>query len=120
MTMDGPVVALAFTPDGAFLASATTQQILIWKLDDISFPRARWVLGPQHSLGSNGMWAGSDVDEHCLSWDTNGQKLAYGINNNVRPLPHFGIPHLQVIVGRDRMETNSYRPWTLRYCLTIG
>src|SRR5271167_2523486 len=41
ITMDGPVVALAFTPDGAFLASATTQQILIWKLDDVSVPRAR-------------------------------------------------------------------------------
>jgi transducin (beta)-like 1 len=82
MTLDGAVVALAFTPDGAFLASATTSQILIWKLEDVSIPRARWVFGPEHNWrdGSSGMWAN---EEHSLSWDANGQKLAYGINNNV-------------------------------------
>jgi transducin (beta)-like 1 len=83
MTLDGVVVALAFTPDGAFLASATTSQILIWKLEDLSAPRARWVLGPEHNWrdGSSGLWVGED--QHTLSWDANGQKLAYGINNNV-------------------------------------
>lgn len=84
MTLDGAVVALAFTPDGAFLASATTTQILIWKLEDVSVPRARWVFGPEHNWrdGSNGL-PGNEEPQHTLSWDANGQKLAYGINNNV-------------------------------------
>ena len=83
MILDGPVVALAFTPDGAFLASATTSQILIWKLDDLSVPRARWAFGPEHNWrdGSSGMWP--EESQHTLSWDAHGQKLAYGINNNV-------------------------------------
>lgn len=84
MTLDGAVVALAFTPDGAFLASATTSQILIWKLEDLSAPRARWVFGPEHNWrdGGSDTWA-SEEGQHTLSWDANGQKLAYGINNNV-------------------------------------
>lgn len=77
MTLDGAVVALAFTPDGAFLASATVQQILIWRLGDVSVPRARWTMGPEHSI-----WA-TEEGHHTLSWDVNGQKLAYGIGNNV-------------------------------------
>jgi transducin (beta)-like 1 len=93
MTLDGPVVALAFTPDGAFLASATTSQILIWKLEDVSVPRARWVFGPERNWrdGGNSMSA-NEEDQHTLSWDANGQKLAYGINNNVSSrskLPRF-------------------------------
>jgi transducin (beta)-like 1 len=84
MTLESAVVALAFTPDGAFLASATTSQILIWKLEDVSVPRARWVFGPERNCGdgSNGMWPNEEGD-HTLSWDANGQKLAYGFNNNV-------------------------------------
>jgi transducin (beta)-like 1 len=80
MTVDGAVVALAFTPDGAFLASATSQQILIWRLEDVSVPRARWALG----AGSNSNWA-TEEGHHSLSWDANGQKLAYGFDNNVSP-----------------------------------
>ena len=84
MTMDGAVVALAFTPDGAFLASATSKQILIWKIEDVSVPRARWVLDAEHcwqDRSSNG--SATEEDQRSLSWDANGQKLAYGLNNNV-------------------------------------
>jgi hypothetical protein len=27
----------------------------------------------------------TEEDQHTLSWDANGHKLAYGINNNVSP-----------------------------------
>src|SRR3954468_602251 len=46
MTMGAPVVAVAFTPDGAFIAGATTDQILIWKVDDHAIPRASWSRTP--------------------------------------------------------------------------
>lgn len=79
MTLDGGVIALAFTPDGAFLASATSQQILIWRLEDVSVPRARWAQGP----GRSNICAATEDVNHTLSWDANGQKLAYGIENTV-------------------------------------
>lgn len=84
MTMSSAVVALAFTPDGAFIAGATVERILIWKVDDTSIPRAIWTRGSEpgwqtpQSQGST-----PDEDQHCLGWDANGQKLAYGVNNLV-------------------------------------
>jgi transducin (beta)-like 1 len=84
MTLDGPVVALAFTPDGAFLASATSKQILIWKIGDVSVPRARWVLDAEHYWRDGTSNGSAAEEEHgSLSWDANGQKLAYGLSNNV-------------------------------------
>ncbi|RFU31886.1 hypothetical protein B7463_g4495, partial [Scytalidium lignicola] len=82
MTMGSGVVALAFTPDGAFIAGATNQRILIWKVDDVNIPRASWTRGS--GLGwqtpqSND--SAPDEDQHSLSWDANGQKLAYGVNS---------------------------------------
>lgn len=107
MAFDGPVVALAFTPDGAFLASATTQQILIWKVEDVAVPRARWV--PEH-------WWATEEDHHSLSWDANGQKLAYGINNNVRSsVCLWEIICSLITVSRNRMATVGERRWTLSY-----
>lgn len=90
MTMDLPVVALAFTPDGAFIAGATADRILIWKVGDHAIPRASWSRSPNPgwlSPKTNGDGENSDgVDEdiHCLCWDTTGQKLAYGVKNRVR------------------------------------
>ena len=83
MTMDQGVVALAFTPDGAFLASAISTQILIWKIEDVSVPRARWALDPQYYWGDSTVNGSGDEQERSLSWDASGHKLAYGINNNV-------------------------------------
>lgn len=84
MTMHHPIVALAFTPDGAFIAGATSEKILIWKVGDYNIPRASW----DRQLGPN--WARSrtslepdEEDEHCLGWDATGHKLAYGVNNRV-------------------------------------
>jgi transducin (beta)-like 1 len=84
MTMGSGVVALAFTPDGAFIAGATGERILIWKVDDVNLPRASWIRGSE--LG----WqtpqshdSATDEDQHCLCWDANGQRLAYGVNGLV-------------------------------------
>ncbi|CAK7217083.1 hypothetical protein SBRCBS47491_003042 [Sporothrix bragantina] len=84
MTMDLPVMALAFTPDGAFIAGATPERILIWKVGDHAIPRASWRRTPHpgwHSPKLNN--ESDDEDTHCLCWDSTGQKLAYGVNNRL-------------------------------------
>ncbi|KIH94726.1 WD repeat protein [Sporothrix brasiliensis 5110] len=84
MTMDLPVMAVAFTPDGAFIAGATPDRILIWKVGDHAIPRASWRREPHpgwHSPRLNN--DGDDEDTHCLCWDATGQKLAYGVNNRL-------------------------------------
>ncbi|KIN05596.1 hypothetical protein OIDMADRAFT_114190, partial [Oidiodendron maius Zn] len=84
MTMGSGVVALAFTPDGAFIAGATSERILIWKFDDVGVPRASWVRGPKmgwQTPQSND--SAPEEDQHCLCWDAEGHKLAYGVNSQV-------------------------------------
>ncbi|KAI0832992.1 WD40 repeat-like protein [Hypoxylon sp. FL0890] len=84
MTMGPPIVALAFTPDGAFLAGATSERILIWKVGDCSIPRASWSRAPHPGWLSPRMNPESEEeDEHCLGWDATGHKLAYGVNSRL-------------------------------------
>lgn len=84
MTMNLPIVALAFTPDGAFIAGATSQRILIWKVGDHNMPRASWSRLPHPDWFSPRVNPDSDEeDEHCLGWDATGHKLAYGVNSRV-------------------------------------
>lgn len=89
MTMGPPIVALAFTPDGAFIAGATHERILIWKVGDHLIPRASWSRAPHPGWLSPRTSPESDEeDEHCLGWDSTGHKLAYGVNSRVRtPTP---------------------------------
>lgn len=88
MTMDLPVVALAFTPDGVFIAGATSDRILIWKVGDHAIPRASWSRGPHPAWLSPRVNGESDEeDTHCLCWDSTGQKLAYGKNSRVSDVP---------------------------------
>lgn len=93
MTMDTdlPIVALAFTPDGAFIAGATTDRVLIWKVGDHAIPRASWSRAPHPGWLSPKMDSDSEVEEthYSLCWDANGQKLAYGANSRVccQPAP---------------------------------
>ncbi|KAI5462291.1 WD40-repeat-containing domain protein [Mariannaea sp. PMI_226] len=84
LTMDSPIVRLAFTPDGAFIAGATSNQVLIWKVENHTIPRASWSrpahLGwqtPKSNMDSE------EEDEHCLCWDADGRKLVYGTNSRV-------------------------------------
>lgn len=84
MTMSSAVVSLAFTPDGVFIAGGTTDRILIWKVDEPSLPRASWIRSDQAGWRTP-MSQDSNTDEnsYSLSWDANGQKLAYGVNTSV-------------------------------------
>lgn len=81
---DNPVVALSFAPDGAFIAGATRDQVLIFKVGEYASPRSAWKRSAQPGALSpklNGINGESDVeDQHCLSWDANGQRLAFGVN----------------------------------------
>lgn len=84
LTMDSPIVQLAFTPDGAFIAGATSRQVLIWKVDDHTVPRASWNRPPHPGwLSPKASSEMEEEDEHCLCWDASGQKLAYGSNSRV-------------------------------------
>lgn len=84
LTLQQPIVRLAFTPDGAFLAAATSSQVLIWKVGNFSVPRAMWSR-PSHSgwLSPKANSDSEEEDEHCLCWDASGHKLAYGSNSRV-------------------------------------
>lgn len=84
LTMESPIVRLAFTPDGAFIAGATANQVLIWKVGNHAMPRASWSRPPHPGWLSPKTNSETDEeDEHCLCWDSNGQKLAYGSNSRV-------------------------------------
>ncbi|PKS06907.1 hypothetical protein jhhlp_005502 [Lomentospora prolificans] len=84
LTMDSPIVALSFTPDGAFIAGATSSKVLIWKVGDHAIPRASWSRTPHPGWFSPKVNAESDEeDEHCLCWDATGTKLAYGANSRL-------------------------------------
>ncbi|KAI1318739.1 WD40 repeat-like protein [Xylariaceae sp. FL0255] len=84
MDMGPAIVALAFTPDGAFIAGATSEKILIWKVGEHSMPRASWSRLPHPGWLSPRMSTESDEeDEHCLCWDSTGHKLAYGVNSRL-------------------------------------
>ncbi|KAL7795203.1 WD40 repeat-like protein [Trichoderma ceciliae] len=89
-TMELPVVRLAFTPDGAFIAGATSRSVLIWKVDSHSVPRAVWRPSKDEfeSLRSN--QDSEEEDEHCLCWDISGQKLAYGANSRLAIISFSG------------------------------
>lgn len=112
LTMDSPIVRLAFTPDGAFIAGATASQVLIWKVGSSTVPRASWSrpvhpgwLSPKANLESD------EEDEHCLCWDANGQKLAYGSNSRVSSAPIlpfflFLFLFLNERTGRRRSSAN--------------
>lgn len=107
MTIDAnPVLALAFTPDGAFIAGATRDKILIWKIGEYTLPRAQWSRtnqpGGRLSPKTNGTNGTAEVeDQHCLCWDASGQRLAFGVNDLVGAtvlLPVTTCPvHLHVV-----------------------
>ncbi|CAG9939008.1 unnamed protein product [Clonostachys rosea f. rosea IK726] len=84
LTMGSPIVRLAFTPDGAFIAGATATQVLIWKVENTAVPRATWTR-PSHAGWSSPKESSEseEEDEHCLCWDASGQKLAYGSNSRL-------------------------------------
>lgn len=89
-TMDLPVVRLAFTPDGAFIAGATPRSVLIWKVDSHSVPRAIWRPSKDELENLKSNQDSEEEDEHCLCWDKDGQKLAYGANSRLAIISFSG------------------------------
>ncbi|KAF8856480.1 putative F-box-like/WD repeat-containing protein TBL1X [Acephala macrosclerotiorum] len=84
MTMNSAVVALSFTPDGAFIAGGTNGQVLIWKVADVHLPFASWTRGldPGWSTPQSHDSA-AEEDQFSLTWDADGQRFAYGANNRL-------------------------------------
>ncbi|KAF4899423.1 F-box-like/WD repeat-containing protein TBL1X [Colletotrichum fructicola] len=83
-TMESPIVAVSFTPDGAFIAGATAGHILIWKVGEHTMPRASWSRAPHPGwLSPKANSEPEEEDEHCLCWDADGQRLAYGANSRL-------------------------------------
>jgi len=77
--LKAPVLALSFAPDGAFIAGATLdERIQIWKVGEQAAPHAIWGLEQNLRALSPGMSDESDDKDYSLSWDANGQRLAYG------------------------------------------
>lgn len=88
---------LAFTPDGAFIAGATADQVLIWKVTNPAMPRASWQRKQHPGWQSPKTASESDDDsyaEHCLCWDADGHKLAYGSNSRVSQVVPKDVPGL--------------------------
>ncbi|PHH70471.1 hypothetical protein CDD82_7090 [Ophiocordyceps australis] len=84
LTMETPIVGLAFTPDGIFIAGATSRKVLIWKVDSHNIPRASWNR-PSHMgwLSPRGSSDSDEEDEHCLCWDMSGRQLAFGASGKL-------------------------------------
>ncbi|KAI9871921.1 MAG: hypothetical protein M1830_002292 [Pleopsidium flavum] len=88
---DTPAMALSFTPDGYLVAAASYSKILIWRADEGGLPKACWI-------GEKARWLGGDalskvdrkeekeeekVEDHSLSWDADGGKLAFGLGRQI-------------------------------------
>ncbi|KAK0706529.1 WD40-repeat-containing domain protein [Lasiosphaeria miniovina] len=84
MTMTHSVLALSMTPDGAFIAGATSDRVLIWKVGDHAMPRASWTRVPHPGWQSPKVPPESDEEfTPCLGWDSEGKKLVYGANSRL-------------------------------------
>ncbi|CAD6445523.1 359d42d9-4473-40b4-90b3-502ba9a9147d [Sclerotinia trifoliorum] len=80
MTIDSTsIFTVKFTSDGAFIAGATSDRVFIWKVDDTYIPRATWNRPPGNGWQTPQSNESNGEDEYVLSWDANGQKLAYGV-----------------------------------------
>lgn len=85
MTMRSVASAIAFSPDGIYLASATSENVFIWRTDSPHIPLATWTRqyesGWQTPLSSESTLSEEEIC--CLSWNSEGRRLAYGINNRL-------------------------------------
>ncbi|KAL2256815.1 hypothetical protein VTK26DRAFT_1076 [Humicola hyalothermophila] len=83
ITMPPPLAvnSLSISPDGAFVAVATTDRILIWKIGDHAMPKASWT--PQPGWQSPNSGTDSEDAIPCLGWDCEGQRLVYGLESRL-------------------------------------
>ncbi|KAL8958180.1 MAG: hypothetical protein Q9193_004714, partial [Seirophora villosa] len=97
-----PPMAVSFTPDGYLLAAANTNRVLFWNVKTGGVPKAVWRGDPPQSTlsaafankkedsqgaaymdGDSGIGEEDDGCTHCLSWDANGARLAYGTGSQI-------------------------------------
>ena len=105
-----PALAVSFTPDGYLVAAASWNKVLFWHAEGGGMPKATWkgkegewqsgatsttnaasVPGIEEQRRRNGDAEGDGMGEgdedtepvHSLSWDADGGKLAYGLNDQV-------------------------------------
>ncbi|KUJ18272.1 WD40 repeat-like protein [Mollisia scopiformis] len=84
ITMNSAVVALSFSPDGAFIAGGTNQQVMIWDVTETNLPRAIWTRVREAGWETpQSHDSGTEEDQFSLSWDANGERLAYGVNSRL-------------------------------------
>jgi WD40 repeat protein len=104
--LGSPILALAFSPDGFFIAAASFGKLMIWNAEDGGLPRAWWTAknamdqrrgtanaikqDPGHedpawieASTNGGEWPDEQVADLSLSWDADGKKLAYGVGRHV-------------------------------------
>ncbi|KAF2839652.1 WD40 repeat-like protein [Patellaria atrata CBS 101060] len=76
--------AMAFSPDGHYIAGAALDTVLIWQADIGGQPKARWKWE-----GSKEQWDTTEPDDEALqqslAWDADGKKLAFTVANQVIP-----------------------------------
>ncbi|KAI9804802.1 MAG: hypothetical protein M1825_001170 [Sarcosagium campestre] len=86
-----PVSTLSFSPDGFALAAATTAaeaKILVWNAQSGGTPLATWAGsrpgGARQPVTGTGVKSEEGaIEEHILSWDADGRRLAYGAGPRV-------------------------------------
>ncbi|KAI9766302.1 MAG: Transducin (beta)-like 1 X-linked receptor 1 [Geoglossum umbratile] len=102
------ILALAFSPDGYFIAAASFGKLMIWNAEEGGLPRAWWTAknamdhrrgsanvikqdpGPDHedpawieASMNAAEWPDEQVADLSLSWDADGKKLAYGVGRHL-------------------------------------
>ncbi|KAL8949197.1 MAG: hypothetical protein Q9222_004674 [Ikaeria aurantiellina] len=96
-----PPMAISYATNGRLLAAANGNRVQYWDAETSRIPRAVWtgpplpilgtVFGNKREDGSGGMFMDrdsgigeeEDVSTHSLSWDATGERLAFGIGNQV-------------------------------------
>lgn len=100
MTMGSGVVGLAFTPDGAHIAGATSERVLIWSVEDVNLPRAAWTRGSEQGWQTPRSHDSTEEDTHSICWAADGQTLAYCVNNLVC-FVHLRCGMLQALISNS-------------------
>lgn len=89
-----PALVTAFSPDGYAIATASQRQLFIWNAERGGTPLATWaapeeekVKGePNQDQSPTANGSDSTALDRTLSWDSDGKKLAFGIEQKVRVL----------------------------------
>ncbi|KAH0548306.1 hypothetical protein GP486_008000, partial [Trichoglossum hirsutum] len=101
--LGSPIFAIAFSPDGYFIAAASFGKLMIWNAEEGGLPRAWWTLKnatdqrrgvtnpikqdpggddpswPEPSSPNGEEWPDEQFVDPSLSWDADGKRLAYGV-----------------------------------------